>query len=100
MMATPIGNLTDLSARAVAGLACADIVCAEDTRIASRLLNACGLSTHLVSVREHNEQAMAKRFVAGYQTTTLWCIYLMQERQLYLILALGWRILYGVTDFV
>lgn len=61
MMATPIGNLTDLSARAVAGLACADIVCAEDTRIASRLLSACGLSTHLVSVREHNEQAMAKK---------------------------------------
>lgn len=56
MVATPIGNLDDLSPRARAVLADADVVACEDTRHSARLLAACGIGRkRLVSVHEHNE---------------------------------------------
>lgn len=64
VVATPIGNVADLTARAIAALNKADIVCAEDTRITRRLLLSCGLQVkRLISLREHNEQAMAERVI-------------------------------------
>ncbi|OWY38203.1 16S rRNA (cytidine(1402)-2'-O)-methyltransferase [Xenophilus sp. AP218F] len=64
MVATPIGNLTDISARALAAFAAADVVCAEDTRVTSQLLSAYGIrAQRLVSLREHNERAMAEQVI-------------------------------------
>jgi 16S rRNA (cytidine1402-2'-O)-methyltransferase len=57
VVATPIGNLGDLSARAREVLTQADAICAEDTRVFRHLCKAAGLSTtkRLVSLHAHNE---------------------------------------------
>ena len=55
VVATPIGNLSDLSPRARASLAAADLVLAEDTRHTATLLAACGISRPLLSLHDHNE---------------------------------------------
>lgn len=66
LVATPIGNLGDLSPRAVAELRGADVIAAEDTRRARKLLSHAGVSAarRLVAVHEHNEAQMAVRLVA------------------------------------
>ncbi|PSJ80481.1 16S rRNA (cytidine(1402)-2'-O)-methyltransferase [Neisseria iguanae] len=63
VVATPIGNLADITLRALAVLKTAGIICAEDTRVTAQLLNAYGLQGKLVSVREHNEQHMADKII-------------------------------------
>ncbi len=55
MVATPIGNLGDLSPRAAETLAKADLVLAEDTRHTARLLSAAGAKARMLSLHEHNE---------------------------------------------
>jgi 16S rRNA (cytidine1402-2'-O)-methyltransferase len=56
VVATPIGNLEDLSPRAARALAEADIVASEDTRHTGRLLAHLGLKRPLLSLHEHNER--------------------------------------------
>ncbi|WP_404369306.1 16S rRNA (cytidine(1402)-2'-O)-methyltransferase [Marinobacter sp.] len=56
IVATPIGNLDDLSPRAVSTLARADIVAAEDTRHSGRLLQHLGLQKKMVAIHDHNER--------------------------------------------
>lgn len=56
LVATPIGNLGDLSPRAVAALAAADVVAAEDTRRTGRLLSHLALRRPLVRYDDHTEQ--------------------------------------------
>lgn len=64
VLATPIGNLADITARALAAFRMADVVCAEDTRVTGQLLKAYGLHVkRLVSLREHNERAMAEQVI-------------------------------------
>ena len=53
-MATPIGNLGDLSPRARAALRDADVVLCEDTRVTSKLLGLCGIGRPLQVYHEHN----------------------------------------------
>jgi len=55
IVATPIGNLADISHRALKVLAGVDYILAEDTRHSKRLLNHYGISTRLKSCHEHNE---------------------------------------------
>ncbi|HXT19320.1 MAG TPA: 16S rRNA (cytidine(1402)-2'-O)-methyltransferase [Thermoanaerobaculia bacterium] len=57
VVATPIGNLGDLSPRAREALAGADIVACEDTRHTGLLLSRLGIKARLVSLHEHNERA-------------------------------------------
>ncbi len=64
VVATPIGNLADITLRALAVLQNADLICAEDTRVTARLLSAYGIQSRLVSVREHNERQMADKIIA------------------------------------
>ncbi|HFC8512926.1 16S rRNA (cytidine(1402)-2'-O)-methyltransferase [Neisseria flavescens] len=64
VVATPIGNLADITLHALAVLQKADIICAEDTRVTAQLLSAYGIQGKLVSVREHNEQQMADKIIA------------------------------------
>jgi 16S rRNA (cytidine1402-2'-O)-methyltransferase len=63
IVATPIGNLDDISARAQAVLRDADLVCAEDTRHSAPLLARLGVATRLVALHEHNERDEAQRLV-------------------------------------
>jgi 16S rRNA (cytidine1402-2'-O)-methyltransferase len=69
LVGTPIGNLGDLSPRAVAALAAADVVAAEDTRRSRALLDHAGVHTRLVSYHEHNEERrtgeLVERIAAG-----------------------------------
>lgn len=64
LVSTPIGNLGDISARAVAALAEADLVLCEDTRTTARLLEHCGLSVHTAALHEHNEEARIPALLA------------------------------------
>ena len=54
LVATPIGNLGDLSPRARAALVDADVVLCEDTRVTAKLLGLCGIGRPLQSYHEHN----------------------------------------------
>jgi len=71
VVATPIGNLADLSERAREALAEADLIAAEDTRHTGALLKAMGLATPLLSLHEHNESrrvpALLARLAQGEQ---------------------------------
>ena len=59
MVATPIGNLEDITLRALKVLAGADVIAAEDTRTTAHLLKHHRLQTRLVAVHEHNEHRAA-----------------------------------------
>jgi 16S rRNA (cytidine1402-2'-O)-methyltransferase len=63
-VATPIGNLGDLSARAVAVLKGADVIACEDTRVTGKLTHAFGIATPLLSYHEHNAERMRPRILA------------------------------------
>lgn len=63
VVATPIGNLGDVTSRALATLAGADLVAAEDTRVTRGLLAHFGIAARLVAVHAHNENAAAERIV-------------------------------------
>ncbi len=64
VVATPIGNLDDLSPRARSVLQRASLVAAEDTRRTGGLLSSIGLETPLISYHEHNESARSAEVVA------------------------------------
>ena len=72
LVATPIGNLGDLSPRAVEALATADVVAAEDTRRTRALLTHAGVPAagRLRAVHEHNEQESASWVVDAVQEGT------------------------------
>ena len=64
LVSTPIGNLGDMSHRAVEVLTSAALVVAEDTRHSRRLLEHYGISTPLSSYHEHNEAKETPRLIA------------------------------------
>jgi 16S rRNA (cytidine1402-2'-O)-methyltransferase len=57
IVATPIGNLDDISLRAIATLNAVDLIAAEDTRHSKYLLNHLGIETPMISCHEHNEKS-------------------------------------------
>lgn len=67
LVSTPIGNLGDLSTRAVEVLGAADVILAEDTRRTATLLRHYGISGRLVSAHEHNERSRAETVVEMLQ---------------------------------
>ncbi|MGY8526561.1 16S rRNA (cytidine(1402)-2'-O)-methyltransferase [Paracidovorax citrulli] len=64
VVATPIGNLADLTLRALHVLGMADAVACEDTRNTGQLLTRLGLQRPLLAVHEHNEREAAQRVVS------------------------------------
>ncbi|MDI9519684.1 MAG: 16S rRNA (cytidine(1402)-2'-O)-methyltransferase [Bacillota bacterium] len=63
LVATPVGNLGDLSPRALETLKNADLILAEDTRVTRKLLNAFEISTPLESCHQHNERQKAGQII-------------------------------------
>ena len=64
VVATPIGNLGDMTLRAIETLKTVDVIAAEDTRHTSGLLSHFGISKKLIAVHEHNEQQLAEKLLA------------------------------------
>jgi 16S rRNA (cytidine1402-2'-O)-methyltransferase len=64
LVATPIGNLGDLSARAREAFERADLIACEDTRVTGKLLAHLGIRKPLVSLHEHNERQRLPRLLA------------------------------------
>lgn len=63
VVATPIGNLEDISARALRVLSEVALIAAEDTRHSARLMQHFGISTPLAACHEHNERDEGDRFI-------------------------------------
>jgi 16S rRNA (cytidine1402-2'-O)-methyltransferase len=63
VVATPIGNLADLTLRAVHLLGLVDAVACEDTRVSAGLLNHLGLHKPLIALHEHNEREASARVI-------------------------------------
>ena len=74
MVATPIGNLQDISPRAVATLQSVDLVACEDTRHTGKLLKYLGIKKKLISYHEHNEELRVdelSRILEGGQSVAI-----------------------------
>lgn len=67
VVATPIGNLDDISARALKVLRDVSLIAAEDTRHSVRLLQHFGIETPLAACHEHNEREQGGRFLTRLQ---------------------------------
>ncbi|MFY3775829.1 16S rRNA (cytidine(1402)-2'-O)-methyltransferase [Marinobacter salsuginis] len=67
VVATPIGNLDDLSPRAARTLASVDVVAAEDTRHSGRLLSHLGIQKRMVALHDHNEKDRAAGILTELQ---------------------------------
>src|SRR5437868_5030246 len=63
VVATPIGNLADITLRALDVLKRVDVIAAEDTRVTSRLLKQHGVTTRLMALHEHNERSAAQQIL-------------------------------------
>lgn len=64
VVATPLGNLRDISLRALDVLAQVDVIAAEDTRVTAQLLARHGIANRQLSLHAHNEQRRAAEIVA------------------------------------
>lgn len=63
VVATPIGNLNDISQRAIDCLKQSDLIAAEDTRHSRKLLDAYGITTPMTALHEHNEAAASEKLI-------------------------------------
>ncbi len=70
LVATPIGNLADITHRALQVLREVDLIACEDTRHTRKLLQHYGIDTKTVSYHEHNEQQRAQELIAQLQQGT------------------------------
>ena len=68
VVATPIGNLQDITLRALEILRSVDVIAAEDTRNTTRLLNHFAIGAKLIAVHEHNEYQAAARLIEMLQS--------------------------------
>src|ERR1700756_848008 len=67
LVATPIGNLEDITLRALRVLKDVDVIACEDTRQTQKLLNHYGISTRTISYHEHNEMTKAAELVVDLE---------------------------------
>ncbi|BBB69483.1 ribosomal RNA small subunit methyltransferase I [Undibacterium sp. YM2] len=67
VVATPIGNVADISLRALHLLSLADAIACEDTRNTAQLLSRYGISKPLIAAHQHNEREVAEKILACLQ---------------------------------
>jgi 16S rRNA (cytidine1402-2'-O)-methyltransferase len=67
VVATPIGNLGDITVRALETLSSADLVACEDTRVTGRLLNHFGIDVRMMPYHEHNAEEAGRQIVAAIE---------------------------------
>jgi 16S rRNA (cytidine1402-2'-O)-methyltransferase len=99
VVATPLGNLDDITARAREVLASAPVLAAEDTRSARRLLSAMGIGLEgreLLSYGEHNEREMAPLLIGRMQAGKT--VALLSEGGTPLVSDPGFRLVRGAID--
>ncbi len=96
VVATPIGNLGDVSARAKETLAAVDVVAAEDTRHSGRLLAMLGIERRMLSLHEHNEAARAAEIVAALRDGRI--VALESDAGTPLVSDPGYRVVAAVRD--
>jgi 16S rRNA (cytidine1402-2'-O)-methyltransferase len=70
LVPTPIGNMGDITSRAVEVLSTVDLIACEDTRVSGNLLKKLGVSKKLVSYHEFNERRRAEQLVESVRTGT------------------------------
>src|SRR5882672_9443398 len=68
LVSTPIGNLEDITQRALRVLGEVDLIACEDTRHTQKLLNHYGIKTKTISYHEHNERERATELLGRLQT--------------------------------
>ena len=64
LVPTPVGNLQDITLRAISVLKEADVILAEDTRVSSKLLNHLGIEKKMISYHKHNEHKITQMLVS------------------------------------
>lgn len=64
VVGTPIGNLNDMTPRAVQTLCAVDFIAAEDTRVTQKLLNHFDIKKHTMSYHQHSREAVSEQIVA------------------------------------
>jgi 16S rRNA C1402 (ribose-2'-O) methylase RsmI len=75
LIATPIGNLGDLSPRALEILEQSDLIAAEDTRVTGSLLKKLGISKKLVSYYEHNASMRSSLLLSHLENGEMFIIF-------------------------
>jgi len=70
LVATPIGNLQEVSPRTIEVLSSVDLVACEDTRVTGKLLSLLGIKKELISLREHNEVSASQQIVEKIKNGT------------------------------
>src|SRR5256884_3652980 len=70
LVATPIGNLEDITLRALRVLKEVDLIACEDTRQTQKLLNHYGITTRSISYHEHNEMTRAAELIVDLEQGT------------------------------
>lgn len=77
VVATPIGNLNDLTPRMIEALSSCDLICAEDTRVTMKLTQTIGVKKPMISCHRHNEDqksdGIIERMLAEDLTVSLTC---------------------------
>ena len=68
VVATPIGNLDDLSPRAREVLGRADLIAAEDTRVTGRLLSHVGIKVRSLALHDHNEEKVVPELIEALES--------------------------------
>jgi len=96
IVATPIGNLEDITQRALRVLREADLIACEDTRHTRKLLNHFGITTPTISYHEHNEQERAEELCAALESGKN--IALVSDAGTPLISDPGFRIVHAAVD--
>ena len=96
VVATPIGNLEDMTHRAVRVLSEVELIAAEDTRVSRKLLHHYGISTRLTACHEHNERNKTRDLLRFLQQGK--CIALISDAGTPLISDPGFRLVHAAIE--